>query len=90
MEIQTIQTILGLISFEGAAHSLFSVTALIPHHVPLCRILKVKLSPKRNLGFFVIVYESNLYDERGTFKIQHIFIFGSNSFSMGVLRALSR
>ena len=34
-------------------------------------------------------YINNInYDERGTFKIDRIFVFGSNSFSMRVHRAL--
>ena len=51
--------------------------------------IKVKLSPKCNVMYpsqtFVKKHNSN---QRGSFKIYRIFIFGSNSFSMGVLRAL--
>ena len=49
--------------------------------------LKVKLSPKCNLGFFWV--KPSCESEKGTFKIDHIFVFGSNSFSVGVLRALA-
>ena len=49
---------------------------------------KVKLSAKCNLGFFVNVYESNLFCKRNALLRFTIFIvFGSNSFSMGVLGA---
>ena len=39
---------------------------------------------------FLLMYMSQTfvkkhnYDERGTFKIDHIFVFGSNTFLMGV------
>ena len=52
--------------------------------------LKVKLSPKYNLDFFVWMYmKKHNYNKRGTFKIYCIFIFGSGSFSMGVRGANS-
>ena len=57
--------------------------------------LKVKLLPKCNLSFFFLwmfmsqtfLWKHN-YNDRGTFKIDHVFVLGSNSFSMGVHGAL--
>ena len=92
--LQTFYVSANRVYIQSCKHHIYKVNISTIHYMWCFTSegeVQLKWNSRQNATkAFVNVFESNLHvkDERATFEIYRILVFGSNSFSTGVLQAL--